>query len=311
MTWTIHPFDSEADWLAARRRYITSSDIPVILGVSPWGNAYDLWLQKVRGRLDDPSKMRRRFEAGRHVEPLIAKWFQEDTQRTPFRPLDGYYLITNPELPWAAVTPDLLVIDGKGPDGVVESKSAGMMDLSGYEEGPGIHYATAQLHLPLLVCEMAQGWVATVFGLGNAFRVYPVEKNPELAALICERGEAFHRLIVNEEPPGEDFLRSGEGIGKALARIFSAESGELIEIEERFRPMLERKEAAAELIRGAKQEIEEIDNALKLRMGGNTFARIPGYPKLAKWATETRKEHVVAESTTRVLRLVRDGKGKP
>jgi len=311
MTWTAQEFATEAEWLAERRRHVTSSDVATILGVSPYGNAFDLWLQKVRGDDRDLSKMRRRFEAGHHIEPLIAKWFAEDTGRTPFRPLDGYYLLTNPDLPWAAVTPDLLVIDGQGSDGVVESKSAGMMDLSGYEEGPALRYATAQLHLPLLVCEMHQGWVATTFGMGNAFRVYPVERNEELAALIVERCEAFHRLIVAEEPPGEDFLRSGEGIGRALAKIYEGESGELVEIEERFAEMLERREAALELKKGAEREIEEISNALKLRMGAATFARVPGYPKLAQWKTEAKKEYTVPASETRVLRLVKDGKGKP
>lgn len=312
MTWSLTEFASEAEWLAKRRKVVTSSDMPVILGTSPYSNAYDLWLAKVRGEdADSAKKMRRRFQAGHQIEPLIAQWFAEDTKRSPVRPADGYYLITNPALPWAAVTPDLLVIDGDGPDGVVESKSAGLMDLSAYETSPALSYAVAQLHLPLLVCEMAQGWVATTFGLGNAFRVYPVAKNWELAELIADRCSVFHKLIEYGEPPGEDFLRSGAEIGKALARIFEGETGELIEIEDRFAASAERIQELNGEIKEREAELDELKNALKLRMGLSTYARIPGYAKLAKWGTETKPAHTVKVSTTRVLRWVKDGKGKP
>lgn len=311
MTWAISEYATEQEWLDARRRAITSSDVPTILGVSPYSNPFQLWIEKTGGQGPrDDAKMRRRFRMGHHVEPLIAEWFAEDTGRSPFRPAPGYYLLTNPGLSWAAVTPDLLVIDGRGPDGVVEGKSAGLMDLSGYEQSPALHYAVAQLHLPLLVCGMEQGWVATTFGMANAFKVYPTERNPELSDLIVERCSAFYRLIVEKEPPGEDFLRSGAEIGKALARIFSQETGETIELEGHFAEKAIRLEAARELKKGAEAEIEELTNEIKLRMGACTFGRIPGYARLVQWRKETKKAHVVAESTTRVLRFVKDGKGK-
>jgi len=314
MTWALTEFASEEQWLAARRGYVTSSDIPIILGVSPWGNAWDLWIQKTGGpglRADHEQRMRRRFEAGRHFEPLIGRWFAEETGREPLRPAEGYYLATNQAMEWAAVTPDFLVIDGRGPDGAVEGKSASTMDLAGYEESPAFHYATSQLHLTLDVLEMGGGWIATTFGLGNSFRVYPVEKSAELAALIRERGAAFHELVMTKTPPGEDFLRSGEEIGRALARIFSAESGELVEIEARFAEMAVELEEARKRKKDAEEEIERLTNAFKLRLGAATFGRIPGYPKLAKWATEKAQEYTVKKEATRVLRFVRDGRGMP
>ena len=158
---------------------------------------------------------------------------------------------------------------------------------------------------------MDHGWIATTFGMGNAFKVFSVRRDEALSALIVERCQEFHRLLLAQRPPGEEWLTAGEAIGKALAKIFSNESGETIEIEESFAPMLESLDAARELKKGAEAEIEEITNALKLRMGVATVARVPGYPRLAKWATETRKAHEVAESTTRVLRFVKDGKGRP
>jgi len=44
---TLHQFESREAWLSARLAgdKITASQVPMILGVSPYGGAFDVWAQ--------------------------------------------------------------------------------------------------------------------------------------------------------------------------------------------------------------------------------------------------------------------------
>lgn len=322
MSWELIPFSSEKDWLDARRSYVTSSDVPAILGISPYEghNPYSLYLKKIGQEPEESGRMRRRFEVGRAMEPLIERWFQEETGRTPFRPAPGHYLVVNPMIGWAAATPDLLVIDGQHPDGVVESKSEQIQARTDYEESPHFLYARAQIALPMLVCEMQQGWIAVEFGHGLEFRVFPVAHDPALAELVRERCSLFHQYLVNREPPDESFITGAEGVKAAIARIFEAESGEsmvldapgALESANRYDELQAGITKHAAMVKKLEVERDQVLAAFELRMGLCTFGRIPGYDRLLQF--KMRKggaENVDTRWERRVLTVVKDGKGKP
>ncbi len=58
--------------LVERRKYICSSDVAKIFNESPFGNAWDVWCQKVWELADWPSTPMQ--EAGNYLEPAIAAW---------------------------------------------------------------------------------------------------------------------------------------------------------------------------------------------------------------------------------------------
>jgi len=99
------PVASEAEWLAARRKGVTASEIAVIMGIAPesYGSAYKLYHQKL-GILppdDDHPEM----ERGRDLEPVIARKF---AAAHPDLALlgDGRSLYAHPDRPWQLATPD-------------------------------------------------------------------------------------------------------------------------------------------------------------------------------------------------------------
>ena len=63
-------------WLEWRSKGIGSSDIPIILGLSPWKTEYQLWLEKTNIRPSDFSgnwATRR----GTELEPIVRDWYNE------------------------------------------------------------------------------------------------------------------------------------------------------------------------------------------------------------------------------------------
>jgi predicted phage-related endonuclease len=310
MTWEITEYETREAWLAARRQYVTSSDVPVILGLG-YIDPFTLWLRKVRGDQADDTDMEVRFDMGHAAEPVIAKHFEKKTGRSPFRLADGPHLVTNPALPWAAVSPDFLVMDGAGEPGVVEGKTDSLYASSGYEKGPSFLYANAQVHLGMMVLEFWQGWVATMFGMGNRFAVYPVERHAALCALIEERCSRFHAFVVAKEPPDQTYITEHEELYRALTRIFDQETGEEITLDspddrgwlDAAARYLEIGEDRAKL----KKEQEQIRNLFVLRMGNACFARIPGFSKVVRLVTERGgAEAVDTRWENRVLRFVND-----
>lgn len=64
-----------SEWLAWRRTIIGASDVPIILGLSPWRTRHDLLLEK-RGE-GEPQKTNWAMSRGTEAEPKIRKLYEE------------------------------------------------------------------------------------------------------------------------------------------------------------------------------------------------------------------------------------------
>jgi hypothetical protein len=95
-----------------RRNVITATDVPKILGVSPWGDQLSVWLSKVRPQQPEP--MSQPAEVGLRIERALAQWWcdhngHELLEVRDWLPCecDEGNTIIGPE-PWMAATPDFL-----------------------------------------------------------------------------------------------------------------------------------------------------------------------------------------------------------
>lgn len=289
--FTVHNFDSEDAWLDARRSRVTSSDAPALLGVSPYpgGNAFDLWLAK-RGPTPDPGKMRRRFAVGHALEPLVARWVEEELGSPIVRPSEApHYLVVDDALPWAAATPDFLA-PAPDDDAVIEVKSAQGDAKNTYEESAAFRYASTQTQHSMLVTGATRGYIAVVFGMGLDFRLIPVAPSPQMHQILGVMGERFHRHLTEGTPPGEEFVLAGAEVKKAIAAVLAEENGEEITLEDEWLQRakdLDTLNGEIAMLEAQKKEFEaaadEIRSRFQLRMGSATCARIPGYDKIARF----------------------------
>lgn len=100
------PTASEAEWLAARRRGITASEIAVVMGLSPYSSPYALYHQKLGILPADEDQAV--FERGRVLEPYIAEKFAAAHPEMLVTG-NGRDLYASSDRPWQLATPDRLI----------------------------------------------------------------------------------------------------------------------------------------------------------------------------------------------------------
>lgn len=99
------PRQGSAQWLELRRSLVTSTDLPIILGISPYRSEGELAREKL-GQAE-PQEATLQMRVGLAVEPLIKDEYERQTGRRLHR---FHGLVVHPDLAWAAASPDWRVV---------------------------------------------------------------------------------------------------------------------------------------------------------------------------------------------------------
>jgi len=244
------------EWLAARRELITATDIPVLLGISPYRSEQDLADEK-RGLLE-PQEPSLRMRIGTALEPMIAAEYSRQTGRR-LRRFHG--LVHHPTIAWAAASPDYGAV-GERLD--VELKWSG--SRSRFADGlpPDIE---AQVAWQLGVMGYPAADVAVL--LADELRIFHQAHDAATFAGLVDIAADFRRRLE----AGGPFAQSAESI----KRRHPADDGtELMADQE-----LEQAVAALIAIRDRKallaRDEEALENAIKDRMGEAAIMRGRGW----------------------------------
>ena len=179
-----------------RATYIGGSDAATILGVSPWQTRYQLWVRKTGliSEQTDPAK-EKIFARGKRLEPVILQMFEDET---------GLHVdhrnrrFQDAEYPFLAAE-----IDGETGEENIDAKTAQpfarhLWGESGSDEIP-IYY-TAQFMHGLMVTGRDFCHVAAMIGLDD-FRIFKIQRDDDLIALIREKELEFWDLVQSQTPP--------------------------------------------------------------------------------------------------------------
>lgn len=172
------------EWYAQRRTGICGSDAAAVLGESHWKTPYDIWRSKV---YDEPEKDSEVMYWGRKQEDMIREEYEKQTGFTVTQP--GFArLESNPIICGN--------VDGLTEDRVVEIKTAQ------YEwdddNVPKEYYIQCQHYMLLHGKQRAD--IAVLFH-GNKFKIYELEADAELQALLPVVYEDFWERVELQTPP--------------------------------------------------------------------------------------------------------------
>lgn len=270
--------------LERRRHFLTASEIPSILGLSPWSNAGDVYISKTQG-IDWSGNDA--THAGNLLEPTVIEWAKSQLGNV----LQGDWLVHEDGIIACS-------LDGRLPTGEpVEAKTSGIVGPGsphqwgneGTDEIP--EYYLVQVQTQLLVTGAARAYVPALIG-NRGFVMYVVDANQELQGVIKTNAEAFWNEHIVPRIPPED-VRPHFDTLKRMIRT----KGKSVEVSD---DLVADYRLKNELAKRYQKDADEAKAALISAIGDGEIAKWSGGE--FTFCEQTRKGYVVADSTFRVLR---------
>ena len=240
------PFrQGSTEWLEARRSLITATDLPVILGLSPWKCEQDLADEKLSGNGQESTLAMR---VGLALEDLILAAYSEQTGNKARR---VHGLWTSRATPWAAASPDATAA-GR----LVEAKFSG--SRTRFSSGLPDDVA-CQVMWQLYVAETEYADVAALTVGEDRVKVYEVRADPTVQANLVVAAEDFRRRLA----AGGPFAQSLD----SLKRKYPADDGTEMIADSDMAEAVQAFLAVKASIEAGKKNAERLQLAIETRMG--------------------------------------------
>jgi len=167
-----------------RAKGLGSSDMPVIMGVSPYKTRYQLWLEKTGKKLDDFAG-NWATQRGTDLEPIVRDMYNTHTglEMIPERTI-------HPSVPYFRCNAD-----------GVDHNAKRMIEIKcGSKDG---HYAIPDKYYPQIM------FLSYMFGYeidyvsywNNEINIIPVEANQDYTSKMIAEAHKFWDLIITRTPP--------------------------------------------------------------------------------------------------------------
>jgi putative phage-type endonuclease len=259
----------------SRQNCIGASDVPAILGVSPWKDAFSLWAEKT-GKVPAP-EVGDAAEWGNVLEPAIAACASKALNRPVVRSTGSF---KHPDLPFVRVNPDYFVEVSRRGSPIVECKSTSIAEGWGEEGTDQIpDYVTVQVNMQMRCTDSAFAHVARLlhtFGHPD-FRIYSMTFSRSLADYTDEAvGRFWDHNVAKDTPPDTTHLSlPALGRMRRAAKVVQVDPALMIEYD-----LARAAEKAAEAAKKAAA------SKLLAAMGDADQAEVPGwrakYTKVSK-----------------------------
>lgn len=283
-------------WLAGRRNGIGASDAPAVLGISPFKSRGDLWAEKT-GLVEPPDLSdNEAVEWGLRLEGPIAEAFEKRTGRIVTR-LPSYASRRHPVLDWMSCTPDALQTCPQkvGDVGILQIKTTSAFNASDWSEAPPLYYQV-QLQHELAVTGRNWGSLACLVG-GQKLVWFDQDRNERFVTeTLIPALEEFWNCVKTKTRPAE--ANFSADVVKAM---HPNDNGESVFLPPEAAKWAQTAEEAAEVRKDAERREEAAKTLLKAAIGDASYGILPDGTTYS-YKTQTRKEHLVAASTFRVLR---------
>lgn len=281
-------------WYEARRQGVTASEIPVILGLSPWSSPYNLYWEKT-GHID-PQADTETLAWGRDLEAAILNRFAR--QHPELAVTTGALHQHGDDPRWMA-TPDGLAHPRRRlatnpavrkigslrsrPAAVVQVKTASDPHEWGDEGTDQIpaHYL-AQVRWEMHVMNVRQAFLPVLFN-GRTSREYVVAQDDQDVALMVDAAQQFLDRIARNDPPDID---AHPATTRTLQKIHPQRGEGEIEVPGTW---VRQWQLADRLEQAAAQRKALAENRLRALIGDHHAATVDGQPVANKVVYNQRR----------------------
>jgi putative phage-type endonuclease len=294
---------SDPQWLQLRQPGIGASEIAIVLGMNPWKSPLALYAEKVNPIVEQED--REMFELAHEIEPLIAQRF---AMKTGLGVEPDGRLLRSKDHSWMLATPDYQYFDSITNETLLkditvilenphplELKSSGELKESDWVNGCPEYYLP-QVNQQMLVLGVDRAAIAVRFGNKKQMHAF-VDRDETLCRKIIYAGEKFWQMVQDKNPPAPDGTDSSK---QALNALYPQDSGEEIVLDASLEEVAEKLIELKEARKMTEAAILEAENWIKAALGNATVGRLQA--GTFSWKLQERKEHLVAASSSRVLR---------
>lgn len=259
---------TKEQWLKYRKQGIGGSDVASLLGISKWKSTIELWLEKTNQTNELPME-NEAMQWGMIMEDVIRNHFSSVTGKPV---VQVKAILQHETYPFMIADVDGITTDEKGNPAVLEIKTVSEYKRAEWEEGVPTYYQTQVQHY-LLVTGLAKAYVVVLIG-GNRFRMYEVEADEEVQAMLIAVEQNFWNQVQNMIRPEID----GSDTAKSLLdRIYHGGIAEPIVLPEEAMEYVDLYIEACAEEENAKAKKQEASNHLKEFMGDYEKAKCLDY----------------------------------
>lgn len=250
-------------WLEKRKHYVTGTDAGKLIGVSPYGGKFAVWLDKT-GRaapvVETPA-----MKAGKKFESAILQTYAEE-MNCKLEHVDGYNLITCDKYPRLGASLDgwnhdlQIPVDAKN----IKWKNEKWGD-AWTDQFP--EYYKAQLQVQMMVTGATFAHLAVMFS-GQDFFIYSMEYDEEMAQKILDASDEFWPYVERDKMPEAD--GSDEATEYIKSEFSRGDAATFKEPTEEILEALKGLQKAKLDEKDAQNRKTEFENRIKLFMGDAT-----------------------------------------
>jgi putative phage-type endonuclease len=300
MSWhgdVLH-YQDEEDWLAQRRAGIGASDVPKILGMSPYGDAFTVWADKVYGAEQE------------QTEDMLRGKRREDVILEDFELEKGLYVrhrqlfVAHPQYSWVRATVDGLAFESPTVDSdpvtdaiaLVEAKHDG--GFARWQKVPDHHQI--QVQWQMLTTGLDVGFLA-VWHSGR-FESYELEADRGLQNMMLDRVNDFRaRHItggIGERTPPEP--GPSTATAQVIANLWEADPDIEVELSADIAADVEALRGVKIRIRDLDKEKKKLEARIKVELQEATVGTVGG-EQVVSWKEVHRDAYTVKEARYRRL----------
>lgn len=278
-------YDSESEWLEARKSGIGASEVAAIFGVGYASQSpVTVWASKTgiaESEIDEETK--KRFRRGHKMEPVIASEFEDETGLVCVDP-GQFTIYRHSTIDWLFSTLDRFTVHPEfGPVPVelknVNGRLRGEWDV---EQDPPLKFVV-QCQTQMAVTGATHCYLVGLIG-GDEFVIRLIERSQRFIDAMLKSLEQFWGFVERREMPPVD---ESEATKAMLGLIYPRDTGDEISLPDDFieldRELVDLKES----IKTLETRKDGIENKIKAQIGDATRGVLPvgSY----SWRTQTRE----------------------
>jgi putative phage-type endonuclease len=277
-------YDSETEWLEARRSGIGASEVASIFGVGyKTQSPVTIWASKTgiaESEIDEETK--KLFRRGHRMETVIALEFEDETGLVCVDP-GQFAIYRHPTIDWLFSTLDRFTVHSEfGPVPVelknVNGRFRGEWDI---DQDPPLKFVV-QCQTQMAVTGASHCYLVGLIG-GDELVIRLIERNQRFIDAMVKKLEQFWAFVERREMPPVD---ESEATKAMLGLIYPRDTGDEISLPDEFveldRELVDLKES----IKTLETRRDGIENLIKANIGDATRGVLPvgSY----SWKAQTR-----------------------